>query len=79
LEDVRLSARKLDGSGLVEVLLSMSAPPSVVRMALPSEFFERTYEEVDLFECLRVIRADLEARGLLLCCQGARLDVFHRG
>ncbi len=32
-----------------------------------------------LFFCLLDLRRRLEARGLLLCCQGARLDVWPSG
>jgi hypothetical protein len=48
-------------------------------MALIDEEFERIYQEVDLLECLKSIRRDLEGMGLLLCCQGARLNVFPSG
>lgn len=33
----------------------------------------------DLFECLVALRRELEHDGLLLCCQGARLDVYPSG
>ncbi|WP_158791014.1 hypothetical protein [Streptomyces sp. NRRL WC-3549] len=48
-------------------------------MGLTDEEFERVYEEVDLLECLKSARRDLEVMGLLLCCQGARPNVFPSG
>ncbi|MEW1568938.1 hypothetical protein AB0454_39020 [Streptomyces sp. NPDC093509] len=41
--------------------------------------FEQVYEDVDLLECFKSARRDLENRGLLLCCQGARSNVFPSG
>jgi hypothetical protein len=35
--------------------------------------------ETDLFECLRTIRRELEATGVRLCCNGARVDVWPSG
>ncbi|WP_156756345.1 hypothetical protein [Actinokineospora pegani] len=63
----------------VNVFLQISTPPSILRVRLTDEEFERVYEEVDLLECLKSARRDLEAMGLLLCCQGARLNVFPSG
>lgn len=36
-------------------------------------------EERDLFECLITTRRRLERDGLLICCEGARPDVFPSG
>ncbi|WP_163504679.1 hypothetical protein [Fodinicola acaciae] len=36
-------------------------------------------QENDLFECLVVVRRQLELRGISLCCEGARSDVFPSG
>lgn len=36
-------------------------------------------EAFDLFEALRLIRLQLEAKDLLLCCAGARRDVWASG
>jgi hypothetical protein len=40
---------------------------------------EIRFEGDDLFECLINARLELESRGLLLCCQGCRPDVFPSG
>jgi hypothetical protein len=40
---------------------------------------EEAYSDIDLFACLLALRGRLEARGLLLCCQGARRTVFLSG
>ncbi|MFF8592283.1 hypothetical protein ACF061_12680 [Streptomyces sp. NPDC015220] len=39
----------------------------------------RSFSESNLFKCLLSARTDLEKEGLLLCCQGARPDVFPSG
>lgn len=36
-------------------------------------------EQLDLFECLRAVRCALDEEGALLCCEGARRDVFPSG
>ena len=49
---------------------------------LRAEFDDGTVWEVrdtDLFECLVRIREQLEAEGGLICCEGARKDVFPSG
>lgn len=33
----------------------------------------------DLFECLSVIRRELDPQGIRVCCAGARLDVYPSG
>ncbi|MFI9212343.1 hypothetical protein ACIGW7_30005 [Streptomyces sp. NPDC053253] len=39
----------------------------------------QSFSGSNLFKCLLDARTDLEAEGLLLCCQGARPDVFPSG
>jgi len=39
----------------------------------------RSFSAPNLFKCLLSARTDLERKGLLLCCQGARPDVFPSG
>jgi hypothetical protein len=36
-------------------------------------------EDSDLFECLIQVRKRLEGEGALICCEGARRDVFPSG
>ncbi|MCT2589102.1 hypothetical protein LHJ74_03980 [Streptomyces sp. N2-109] len=45
------------------------------RAGLPDE----KHQAGDLFSCLMDLRRSLESEGLLLCCQGARLDVTSSG
>lgn len=78
VEELARTATRANGEK-VNVLLQVSTPPSTLRVRLADEGFERVYEEVDLLECLKSARRDLEAMGLLLCCQGARLNVFPSG
>ncbi|MFF5309413.1 hypothetical protein [Streptomyces massasporeus] len=78
VEELARTATRASGE-VVNVLLQVSTPPSTLRMRLPDEEFDRIYEEVDLLECLKSARRDLEDMGLLLCCQGARLNVFPSG
>lgn len=37
------------------------------------------YEAGNFFRCLALLREDLETEGFLLCCQGARLNIFQSG
>lgn len=37
------------------------------------------YQDVDLFACLSNLRRDLEGKGTLICCAGARRDVATSG
>lgn len=53
-------------------------PPWWVRIVM-EDGQEREAAGEDLFECLLAIRAGLEQDGMLLCCQGARLDVHPSG
>ncbi|MGO1056612.1 hypothetical protein [Crossiella sp. CA198] len=39
----------------------------------------RSFPGADLFKCLLDARVELEKEGMLLCCQGARPDVFPSG
>ncbi|MFX4294924.1 hypothetical protein [Streptomyces bohaiensis] len=39
----------------------------------------KSFAGSNLFKCLLSARIDLEKEGLLLCCQGARADVFPSG
>ncbi|WP_085927669.1 hypothetical protein [Streptomyces platensis] len=78
VEELTRTAKRVDGEK-VDVLLRISTPPSTLRIRLIDEEFEHVYEEVDLLECLKSARRDLEGMGLLLCCQGARLNVFPSG
>ncbi|MFD5883213.1 hypothetical protein [Streptomyces yangpuensis] len=39
----------------------------------------KSFTESNLFKCLLSARTDLEKEDLLLCCQGARPDVFPSG
>lgn len=38
-----------------------------------------TAESSDYFECLILVRRDLEAEGIVVCCHGARRDVWPSG
>jgi hypothetical protein len=78
VEELTLVAVGANGEK-VNVFFQLSTPPATLRMLLAEEEVERVYEEVDLLECLKSARRDLEAMGLLLCCQGARLNVFPSG
>lgn len=78
VEELMLTATGVHGER-VNVHFRLSTPPPIVRMTLINEDFQRVYEEVDLLECLKAIRRDLEGMDLLLCCQGARPNVFPSG
>lgn len=78
MEELARIATRANGER-VNVVLLVSTRPSTLQVRLADEEFERVYEEVDLLECLKSARRDLESMGLLLCCQGARLNVFPSG
>ncbi|GAB3175511.1 hypothetical protein GCM10027059_49180 [Myceligenerans halotolerans] len=78
MESMRRRAVAKDGR-CIDVRLDISTPPSVVRMSLSEPPLDRVYAEVDLWECLKSIRGDLERLGILVCCQGARRNVLPSG
>lgn len=41
--------------------------------------FQSHYVSRDLFECLTLLRLDLERQGVFVLCQGARVDVYPSG
>ncbi|MFF8996611.1 hypothetical protein ACF1GW_03195 [Streptomyces achromogenes] len=51
---------------------------AALRMKAPGGDW-RSFSGSNLFTCLLIARTDLEKEGLLLCCQGARPDVFPSG
>ena len=69
-----------DGSGrreYVDISVTGEHPYELTlhRSKVPAEQFQGD----NLFACLLLLRKRLEADGLLLCCQGARLDVTNSG
>lgn len=66
------------GSTGEEVVLEIEisrTPPSIIKVRRGPDSVT-DYTGSDLFNCMGSLRKDLEAEGLLLCCQGARPDVF---
>jgi hypothetical protein len=61
----------------VELTIEEAPPWRLVAAFSDGETIEE--QGVDLFECLRAIRRAVEAEGALLCCEGARRDVFPSG
>jgi hypothetical protein len=53
-------------------------PPWSIRLVLASGLVSEAVD-VDLFSALEAVRRQLEAEGLMLCCQGARPDVLPSG
>ncbi|MDT0270517.1 hypothetical protein RM844_30020 [Streptomyces sp. DSM 44915] len=76
---VTLDAVRADSSSETLVLDYPSAPPYVVRVWRGTDPDPASYPATDLFAALLQLRLDLEADGLLLCCQGARGDVTSSG
>lgn len=67
-----------DGTKVALEIEVSRTPPSVIRVRRgQGPVAEHTGD--DLFHCLHGLRQALEADGLLLCCQGARPDVFPSG
>lgn len=63
----------------VRVSLDVQSEHPAVLVARLGDEKSRQYPGVDLFDCLLSLREDLESRGLLLCCQGARKNVSPSG
>lgn len=56
----------------------VTEPPYRLRLAFPDGRIVESEGE-DLFHALELVRLELEADGLLVCCQGARPDVYPSG
>lgn len=67
-----------DGTKVALEIDVSRTPPSVIRVRR-GQGAVAEYTGSDLFNCLHGLRQVLEAEGLLLCCQGARPDVFPSG
>jgi hypothetical protein len=61
----------------VNIHFPQELDPTIL-VSIPSEP-AWTFSGSDLFECLINARLTLESHDLLLCCQGARADVFPSG
>jgi hypothetical protein len=59
-------------------LVYSTAPPWRLEVTLDNGTVLHASEN-DLFECLVAVRRQLEREGILLCCEGARCDVFPSG
>lgn len=78
-ESVTLTAAGEGGSRAEVVILRFTTADPYQLTALRKGHPEVTYSGSHLTHCLRKFRKDLEAEGLLLCCQGARVDVTLSG
>jgi hypothetical protein len=65
------------GSQVAEVTVA-TEPPWALRLVLADGSVAEVVA-ADLFEALEKVRLQLEADGLMVCCQGARADVFPSG
>ncbi|MFE7638266.1 hypothetical protein ACFU7Z_29895 [Kitasatospora sp. NPDC057518] len=62
-----------------EVSLELSdQTPTILRMKVADSAWQE-FQASNWFNCLIEARLGLESRGFLLCCQGARPDVFPSG
>jgi hypothetical protein len=69
-----------NGRGVVRsVEIELRAPPAVAMVMVVDGGPGLEFPGEDLFVCLMNARLSLEEEGLLLCCQGARPDVFASG
>jgi hypothetical protein len=64
--------------GVVDGRWTISSRPPW-RLVLHLADREYSAEEDDLFECLTVIRRELERQGRRPCCRGAQADVYPSG
>ncbi|MFJ8312804.1 MULTISPECIES: hypothetical protein [unclassified Streptomyces] len=64
---------------LVRVSLELSDQmPTTLRMSVADSVWQE-FQASNWFNCLIEARLSLESEGILLCCQGARPDVFPSG
>ncbi|MGW7005758.1 hypothetical protein ACWGCW_23865 [Streptomyces sp. NPDC054933] len=75
-----LTLSAVDGNGATKPvkLRASTSYPYTIEMAKGGGIWEK-YEGDNLFSCLLKVRVELEHENLLLCCQGARRDVFTSG
>jgi hypothetical protein len=73
-----LHAMQPDGDEIAVSVTFTSSPPYELEVLLPDGEAMRAVGP-DLFEALLEARRQLEARSLLLCCSGARKDVWPSG
>jgi hypothetical protein len=60
------------------ILWIPEGPSALVRARMSDgSMFEKSGD--DLYECLIRLRMELESRGVFLCCQGAKSNVFPSG
>ena len=78
VETVRLMAVGAAGEE-VSVLLEIPDKPPLNVKLVRADGMSSDFVGSDLFECMIEIRRSLEEESLLLCCQGARPDVFPSG
>ena len=73
----QLDVRGSDGTHSVDVTIA-TEPPWRVGLEFPDGRLEHA-EGQDLFAALQALRRRLQDAGMVLCCQGARPDVFPSG
>jgi hypothetical protein len=80
MDDLR-QLHTVDGDGrIAPIALRVAGNPGAT--VLHARSLERdygTFTGADLVDCLGDLRLRLEADGLLLCCQGARVNVWPSG
>jgi hypothetical protein len=76
-EEIRLPT--VDANGDTQEVTIRLGAPSVARAALLDQGSTTVVTGTDYLNCLAQLRAHLERQGRLLCCQGARPDVFPSG
>ncbi|MGY0236006.1 hypothetical protein [Longispora urticae] len=76
-EVVNLTA--VDAAGALCPVVLRLGEPSVARVEWVDQGVVFGTVDDDYLSCLVALREVLEARGLLLCCQGARPDVWPSG
>lgn len=59
-----------------EILVSLKIQDSICQLLYYSKIGNGEFEASDFFECLKALRYFLEEEGYLICCYGARYDVY---
>ncbi|MFI6096848.1 hypothetical protein ACIA8G_14900 [Lentzea sp. NPDC051213] len=67
------------GEERLEFSLKVVSHPFSIEVLEPGEFASLESADEDVLDCFTELRKQLEAHGILLCCMGARPDVWASG
>ncbi|MFF4838385.1 hypothetical protein [Streptomyces sp. NPDC001315] len=69
----------VDADGGIQEVIIQIGKPSTAMVELLDDQFRTAFRGTDYLDCLTQVRKQLEHKGRLLCCQGARPNVHPSG